>query len=213
MAVITKIEEQKNKKRVNIFVDDAFFCGLSKETAVIFKFKVGLEIDENLLKEAVFDSEVKRAFEKASDYLSVRMHTKKELFEKLLKKGYEKEVIAEAIKKLEEYHFVDDELMAKEFVSQNSKYSKRMLENKLRAKGVFSDIVEDAISERSDDEEFALCKKQAEKYVQSKDMSKEGAVQKMTASLLRKGFSYENIKKSLKLVLQNQDAENLFFED
>ena len=93
MAVITKIEEQKNKKRVNIFVDDAFFCGLSKETAVIFKFKVGLEIDENLLKEAVFDSEVKRAFEKASDYLSVRMHTKKELFEKLLKKGYEKEVI------------------------------------------------------------------------------------------------------------------------
>ena len=64
MAVITKIEEQKNKKRVNIFVDDAFFCGLNKETAVIFRLKVGLEVDDNKLKEAVFESEVKSAFEK-----------------------------------------------------------------------------------------------------------------------------------------------------
>ena len=51
MAVITKIEQQKNKARVNIFVDDAFFCGLLKETAVIFKLKVGKEIDETVLKE------------------------------------------------------------------------------------------------------------------------------------------------------------------
>ena len=39
MPVITKIETQKNKSRVNIFVDDSFFCGLNKETAIIFKLK------------------------------------------------------------------------------------------------------------------------------------------------------------------------------
>ena len=66
MAIITKIEEQKNKKRVNIFVDDAFFCGLNKETAVVFKLKVGSEIDEELIKDAVFDSEVKSAIEKSN---------------------------------------------------------------------------------------------------------------------------------------------------
>jgi regulatory protein len=118
MSVITKIEDQKNKKRVNIFVDDAFFCGLLKETAVIFKLKVGKEIDETVLKEAVFSSEVKSAFDKASDYLGLRMHTKKELFNKLLKKGYEKDVIEQAIKKLEEYHYVDDGLFAKQFTQK-----------------------------------------------------------------------------------------------
>jgi regulatory protein len=122
VAIITKIEEQKNKKRVNIFVDDAFFCGISKETALVFRFKVGSVVDENVLQDAIFESEVKRAFEKASDYLSVRMHTKKELFEKLLKKGYQTEVISKAIEKLEEYHFVDDGMMAKEYILQNSKY-------------------------------------------------------------------------------------------
>ena len=45
MAVITKIELQKNKSRVNIFVDDSFFCGLNKETAVIFGLKENKEIE------------------------------------------------------------------------------------------------------------------------------------------------------------------------
>ena len=212
MAIITKIEEQKNKKRVNIFVDDAFFCGISKETALVFRFKVGSVVDENVLQDAIFESEVKRAFEKASDYLSVRMHTKKELFEKLLKKGYQTEVISKAIEKLEEYHFVDDGMMAKEYILQNSKYSKRMLENKLRAKGVSNEIVKDTISERSEEEEFLLCKCHAEKYVNSRDMQKEGAVQKMVASLLRKGFSYDNVKKCVNLIFHDEDVENMFFD-
>ena len=88
MAIITKIQEQRNKKRVNIFIDDAFFCGLNKETAVIFRLKVGLEVDEELIKDAIFDSEVKSAVEKANDYIGTRMHSKRELYEKLLKKGY-----------------------------------------------------------------------------------------------------------------------------
>ena len=45
MSEITKIEDQKNKKRVNIFVDDAFFCGLHKETAVTFGLKIGKIVD------------------------------------------------------------------------------------------------------------------------------------------------------------------------
>ena len=52
MSEITKIEDQKNKKRVNIFVDDAFFCGLHKETAVTFGLKIGKTVDEKWLKEA-----------------------------------------------------------------------------------------------------------------------------------------------------------------
>ena len=212
MAKITKIEEQKNKKRVNIFVDDAFFCGLNKETAVIFKLKVGNEIDEELMKDAVFDSEVKSAVEKANDYIGTRMHSKKELYDKLVKKGYEKRVVMKAINKLEEYHYVDDELFAKQYAEQNKKYSKKMLENKLIQKGVSADIIHGIFSDDDNFQEMELCEKYAEKYIKSKDMKKEGSIQKLYASLARKGFSFDTIKKACKSINNEIYEENDFLE-
>lgn len=207
MAIITKIEQQKNKARVNIFVDDAFFCGLNKETAIIFKFKVGQEVDENQLTQAIFESETKKAFEKASDYLATRMHSEKELFDKLIKKGYTKEVADKAIEKLEEYHYIDDELFAKQFIEQNKKLSKKMLENKLFAKGVNSSIIKEQLQGIFDEDELNLCISQVQKYIKSKDMTKENSKEKLYASLLRKGFPFEIIKKATKNVINNDEIE------
>ena len=210
MAVITKIEEQKNKKRVNIFVDNAFFCGLNKETAILFRLKENSEIDENTLKTAIFESEVKSAFEKAIDYISSRIHTKKELFDKLFKKGFEKKVIDSAIFKLEEYNYVNDELFAKTFVQENYKYSKKMLENKLKQKGVSSEIIFNVLELNTDEKEEELCEKQLKKLLKSKnknDFSKE-ELQKIYMSLFRKGFEFDLIKKVCRKVLvQNLDEE------
>lgn len=205
MSIITKIEEQKNKKRVNIFVDDAFFCGLNKETAVVFGLKTGKNIDEETLKTVVFESEVKSAFDKSTDYLGSRMHTKKELFEKLLKKNYEKPVIEKAIEKLEEYHYVDDLMFAKQFVSENPKYSKKVLDGKLRQKGVNSDVIESVLQNIEDEDEFELCKKYAEKYAKGKDFKDKKNVEKLMSSLLRRGFSFEMIKKATKSIVLDDD--------
>lgn len=207
MATITKIEQQKNKARVNIFVDDAFFCGLNKETAIIFKFKVGQEVDENQLTQAIFESETKKAFEKASDYLATRMHSEKELFDKLIKKGYTKDVANKAIEKLEEYHYIDDELFAKQFIDQNKKLSKKMLENKLFAKGVNSSIIKEQLQGIFDEDELNLCISQVQKYIKSKDMTRENSKEKLYASLLRKGFPFEIIKKATKIVINDDEIE------
>ena len=212
MSIITKIEEQKNKKRVNIFVDDAFFCGLNKETAVIFKLKTGKDIDEKTLKDAIFDSEVKSATEKGVDYIGSRMHSRKELYDKLIKKGYEKQVVLRALEKLEEYHYVDDGLFAKQYIEQNKKYSKKMLENKLKQKGISSDIIFENLGDDDENSDFELCKKYAQKYAKSKDLKEPGAVQKMYASLARKGFSFDVIKKACKLEIIRIDDENDFLD-
>ena len=210
MAVITKIEEQKNKKRVNIFVDNAFFCGINKETAILFRLKEDSEIDENTLKNAIFESEVKSAFEKAIDYISSRIHTKKELFDKLFKKGFEKKVVDSAIFKLEEYNYVNDELFAKTFVQENYKYSKKMLENKLKQKGVSSEIISNVLELNTDEKEEELCEKQLKKLLKNKNknnFSKE-ELQKIYMSLFRKGFEFDLIKKVCRKVLvQNLDEE------
>lgn len=195
MAVITKIETQKNKSRVNIFVDDSFFCGLNKETAILFGLKENKEIDEDRLKSAIFESEVKSAFEKSLDIVGRRMHSKKELIDKLIKKGYQPEVCEKAIQKLEEYHYIDDALFAKQFVASNKKLSKRILKEKLIFKGVSSDIILEIIEERTPEDEFDLCLAQANKYLKSKQINSYQDLAKMQASLARKGFDFDIIKR------------------
>lgn len=195
MALITKIETQKNKSRVNIFVDDSFFCGLNKETAIIFGLKENKEIDEDKLKIAIFESEVKSAFEKSLDIVGRRMHSKKELTDKLIKKGYQADVCEKVIQKLEEYHYIDDFLFAKQFAASNQRLSRRILKEKLVLKGVSADIIPNIISERTNEDEFGLCFVQAEKYLKSRQINTYQDLAKMQASLARKGFDFDIIKK------------------
>lgn len=198
MAIITKIESQKNKSRVNIFVDDSFFCGLNKETAVIFGLKENKEIDEDKLKTAIFESEVKSAFEKSLDIVGRRMHSQNELITKLTSKGYSDEVCARVIEKLEEYHYIDDSLFAKQFALANNKLSKRNLKEKLILKGISSDIILDVLENRSNDDEFELCLVQANKYLKSKKIETYEDLAKLQASLARKGFDFDTIKRVCK---------------
>jgi regulatory protein len=205
VPIITKIETQKNKSRVNIFVDDSFFCGLNKETAILFGLKENKEVNEEKLKSAIFESEVKSAFEKSLDYLGRRMYTKYELLDRLTKKGYEREVAEKAIEKLEDYHYVDDKLFAKQFAQSNQKVSKRILKGKLIQKGVSADIIPEIIETRTAEEEYNLCLEQARKYLKSKTVSELKDIQKMQASLARKGFDYDTIKKVCKETLKFEE--------
>jgi len=206
MSVITKIEQQRNKSRVNIFVDGAFFCGLNKETAIIFKLKEGKEVEEEKLKKIIFESEVKSAFEKSLDYLGRQMYSKKVLQDKLVLKGFSQEVVEAAIKKLEEYKYVDDELFAKQFVQQNTKRSKRILKEKLTQKGVSKDIISRVLEENRDSDEFEICLFHAQKYAKNKQIEGQKEIQKFYASLARKGFDFNTIKKAVKTVI-NKDFE------
>lgn len=201
MAKITKIELQKNKARVNIFVDDAFFCGANKDVAMINKLKVGQEIEESRLSQIVFESEVRSAFEKAVTYLESRAHSKSEIITKLIKKGFPKEATLEAVAKLEEYKYIDDGLFAKQFVEQNPKLSKQTLLSKLMAKGVDSRVAKEATGGIGDEVELENCSRQIEKYIKSKKIDNKNDLNKMYSSLLRKGYKMETIKKSCGLVL------------
>ena len=168
MPTITKIEAQRNKGRVNIFVDGSFFCGLNKETAIVFGLKENIEIDEEKLKKASFESEVKSAFEKGLDYLSKRMHSKKELIDKLVLKGYAKDVVLSAVQKMEEYHYIDDEMFAKQFAAENKKYSRKILQEKLLQKGISRDIISYIISDRTLDDEIQLCEQYPDATLESR---------------------------------------------
>lgn len=194
MGVITKIEEQKNKNRVNIYVDDSFFCGLEKETAVIFGLKLNKEVDEKELEQAVIKSEEKRSFEKAISLIEKKMNTKKELKDKLLKRGFSEDCIKSTINKLEEYHYIDDDLYAKLFIEQNPNLSKKMISNKLMQKGINKEIIEKNLLCIDNETEYENCMAFAKKFLKTSKIENFNDKQKFMAKLVRRGFSFDIIK-------------------
>ena len=90
---ITKIEVQKrNKNRVNLYLNDEFFCGLSLETVVRNHLKEGQNISEQDVEYLKNETEKQVALEKATGYISKCQKTKN-LFKGQRQKQWKKEVV------------------------------------------------------------------------------------------------------------------------
>ena len=89
MKTVTAIVEQKkDKKRVNVYLDGEFCCGMDLFTVMSERIKVGTEIDEKRFEEVVAMSEYSSALDKALGYISKTMRTKVQLITYLKGKNY-----------------------------------------------------------------------------------------------------------------------------
>ena len=80
MKKITEIKEQaKNKKRVSVYLDGEFYCGLDLVTALKYRLKVGEFIDESRLIEIQYNSEMQTCFDKALNFISATVKTEKQI--------------------------------------------------------------------------------------------------------------------------------------
>lgn len=191
MAKITAITAQeKHKDRVNLFVDDEFFSGLSLEISMLNRLKVGMEVDREKLKEIVEQSERVDAFNKALNYISKTLKTKKQVKDYLTRKGYSEDIIFYCIDKLKEYDYINDVEYSKRYISsQNKTNGKRLLEYKLMAKGVNKQDVFSAFGDCEIDGKLNA-KLVAEKYIKNKERSIEVKA-KTYRYLISRGFSYD----------------------
>ena len=57
MKRVTNIQPQKNKKRVNVFLDGEFYMGMELYTIMKYRIKVGNTYNENELKEFIISEE------------------------------------------------------------------------------------------------------------------------------------------------------------
>lgn len=200
--VITAIELQKKKKdRYNIYIDGEYGCSLGAESVVVFRIKEGLTISEEELKKAVKTDNTKYAFDSAVNLLSYKMRTKSELREKLLSKKIDEDAIEDALLKLEGYGYVNDSTYAKEFVASSvasGRYGSKVVEHKLKQKGIPDDIIETAVAEYTEDNERDIAARQLislQRKYSGADKRKNR--QKMYSTLLRRGFSYDVINSVL----------------
>lgn len=191
MKKITAITPQvKDKKRVNIFLDGEFYCGLQKITQMTNNLQVGDMVSEKRLSELVFESEYTACVDLAYKYLGRKNHTKMQVIIYLKGKSFDNKVIAKVIDKLEEYGYLDDMQYAKTYIEfKKSSKGRRLLSAELSSKGVDSKTIEKALDTLTDEDQSAY--NTAKKYIKSKPFDFELKA-KAFRYLISKGFSYDN---------------------
>ncbi len=190
MKIITDLKTQtKNAKRVSVFLDGEYYCGLDLQTVVKNRLKVGLEISESELIVIQRESELSACYNSALNLISKSSKTEKEVSDKLVNKGYLLEIVSEVILKIKSYGFIDDKNYAERYVStyKNTK-SKRLMALELKRKGVSESDVNSVLDSATSQEEVAY--NIALKYLKNKEINRT-TVQKCYNYLLSKGFSYD----------------------
>ena len=214
---ITDIKEAvKDKNRVNIYIDDKFFCSLDISQVVDLHLKVGKELSEEEYADIKQASEFGKFYTRALEYTLLRPRSSREIRDYLKKKtlnrkirvknrrtgeyetrekqGYDVSLVSLVFARLEERGYIDDYRFAKLWV-ENRNVSKGTSIKKLRLelmqKGIDSktiDQVFDETSRNDDDELTKIIAKKRHKY--SDD-------QKLIQYLLRAGFNYSDVLDAL----------------
>ncbi len=198
MNEITAITPQvKDKRRCNIYIDGRFYCGMTLETVVKNRLRVGQSVSAEQLSEIQLESEKNTALDKALYFISAVKKTEKQVRDHLASKGYLGAVCDYVIDKMYDYGFLDDSEYAKDYVGfASSKKGCRLIRMELKAKGVSDEDIEGALEELNGETQEAAARRMLEKYMRGKTCDRE-TLAKAYRYLMSKGFDYEVAKAAL----------------
>ena len=185
---ITDIKQGvKNPNRVNVFVNSKYAFSLDVAQVVDLKIKVGMEISEEEL--AKYKKASGKLYQRTLEWALVRPRSEKEVYDYLYRKVYEKKLdksyINLIIERLKNKKYLDDTKFAEYYVENRfvkKGISRKRLKMELMKKEVATEIIEQVLDGRNDEEEILkiIAKKRA-KYDD----------EKLTQYLCRQGFSYQ----------------------
>jgi regulatory protein len=205
---ITDIKlQRKNSSRKSIYLNGEFFCSIDQQLIIKFGLRVGLTIDENVLRKIIQKDEVLKAKNYAFDLLVRRSYTRKEMFDKLTHR-YGEEAVSTTMETLERLGYIKDEEYARNWVEsrQNQKpKGKKALRMELMRKGIDKSTISRVLSEIDDSEEFEMAMKVGEKRMERyKNLAPDVARRRLYGFLMRRGFDYETVNDVLKYVMSEE---------
>ncbi len=191
---ITGLKTEK-KSLTAVFVDGELWDRLDSEILTQNSIKVGMPVDENFLTELKFESDYKRAKDRALYLISFRDYSEKELKDKI-KKDYGEAAAEKAVTRMRDLGLANDLDFAQKYAREllfNRHFSKRRAEFELLQKGIDKDMVCDILSELEYDalEQIGLLVDKKYRLAYSDEKVKKRAV----AFLQRHGYSWDDIKR------------------
>ena len=206
--IVTELKELE-KSKIKVYLDEEVAFILYHSDLKSIELKVGDELSAASYEEIINQTIYPRAIQKALAILKFKDRTEQELQRKLKEADYPEEVIVRVIGYMKEYGYLNDERFTSLYVkSRKSTKSKQFIKSELLQKGldkwVIDEVLEAEYSEDSEeDAELLAIKKAITKKTKTPQLLTFEEKQKLIASLFRKGFDINKIKK----VLDNKEYD------
>lgn len=207
--------QQKNKNRVNIFVDGSYKFSLDVFQVAQLGIYKDKEYSSSEINAFETESEFGKVYARALEYCLLRPHSSREVKDYLFRKtrdakkrnrktgeistqeGISESLASRVYDRLEQKKYIDDEKFARFWVENRNTtkgMSHRKLQFELQSKGVSQQIINECLTEtdRSDQVEIKkIIAKKAKKYSDT---------QKLMQYLARQGFTYDDIKNAIESI-------------
>ena len=193
---ITITDITKTKKGFNaLFAEDEFLFSVDDVVLYQNNIQIGSCLTQQELACIAKQSMNAKAVDKCNTLLATRMHSKKELYDKLCRK-FDSDTARYAVDKMTELDLLDDYQFAflkAEYLLNVKKYSFANIKLKLLSLGVDKDVVESVLLNFGPDNQI----EDITRLLETKYSAKLSNPQKVMASLIRKGFKYGEIKQAM----------------
>lgn len=129
--------QKKGRNKVKVTMDDGESFIISEKDWKVFGGEAGEEMEDVLIEKLYREYLLPKAKYQALNLLKVRDRSRKELSIRLKTYGYPSSIISETLKYVDQYHYLDDERYARNYVNyKGGKKSRRELEYELSSKGI-----------------------------------------------------------------------------
>lgn len=198
--------KQTSPGRVTVCFDDGSEIKSTLGVVTDMRLFSGKELDEEDIKELKSSSLLSMARDRCIEMLSRRRMSRKELIDKLLRKGESEETAEYCADWLEDKGFLDDESYAAAVARHyaNKGYGAGRVRSELYRRGVEKDLWDEAV------ENMPASDEKLDKLISSKlkDPKDRDQVRKVSASLYRRGYSWDEIRSALRRYnAQTEDFE------
>lgn len=196
-----KLKNKRNSNIFNVVVDGEEYV-FHSDAIVKYGIFSNCEIENITFSKAKEESDYIICLNTANNYLGASLKTKKQLKDYLAKKQFASSTINKVLDKLNEYGVINDKTFADAFIRSNeNKFSKRVIQQKLLSKGIKKEEFVDALTECDDRE---LCVYFATKFMKNKIMD-DKTKEKLLRHLQYKGFNFNDINYALNKLKINID--------
>jgi len=212
---ITDISPQKRGKgRYLVSFEGAEPISLCAETLYRRGLRVGDELDERAIREIEGEDELVRAREAALRLLSYRRRTERELYDRLLRKGFSRESVENTVQRMRSLGFLNDLEFAEDWVRQcveRNPMGRRKVEEKLRLKGVPDEIARNVAGRFfSDIDEIALARSLLLKRLwRYRGLERAKALKRMSDFLYGRGFDWETIARAVEEIWRDIEGDEI----
>ena len=201
MPIITSIKQQKDKNRVNVYLDDKFGFGIDLDNFVLLHLKVNQELTEAEVTEVVKKAEFQKTLDKLLKFAMMRPRSEKEIDEYLKRKKVHESMWEDLFQKLKHFELLDDAKFAKWWVDQRlafKKISEKVLKLELGRKGIDKNTIDDVLEVTPIDEEKMAKELLSKRAYKWERLDPKIAKQKKFQYLAGKGFDWEVITRIIK---------------